>query len=287
MLPIALALMAAMLFGVSSIIAKRGLSHVDPQAGATLAIGATALVFALTSPLWMRAGQWFTPGFWVFVANGLIHPMLSLYMALESLRRAGPTVSATFTATAPLFAALTAVLFLGESFTLPIAAGTLGTIAGIIAISWQPGGVPTLLRTALLFATGAAAVRGLNHSVGKFGLELLPNVFMAGFVSFSVSFIGSLIVYRMRTGGFPRGVPRGALLSFGTTGLLVAGAISCMYGALLLGQVVIVSPIVASYPLFTMLSAWVFRQEALRRRAVFGVLLVVGGVVLISFGQAA
>lgn len=276
-----------MLFGVSSIISKRGLAHVDPQAGATLSIGATTIVFALTSPLWMRAEQWFSPGFWVFVGNGLIHPMLSLYMALESLRRAGPTVSATFTATAPLFAALTAVAFLDESFTLPIAAGTLGTVAGIIAISWQPGGVPTLMRTALLFATGAAVVRGINHSIGKFGLELLPNVFMAGFVSFAVSFIGSLLIYRVRTGGFPRAVPRAALLSFGATGTLVAGAISCMYGALMLGQVVVVSPIVASYPLFTMLTGWVFRQEALRRRAVFGVLLVVGGVVLISLGKAA
>lgn len=284
-LPVLLALSAAALFGVSSVVAKRGLAHVNAQLGSLIAIGTTALIFLAGSPLWMRAGDWFTAGFWVFVLNGLIHPLLSMYMALEATARTGPTVAATFSSTAPLFAALTAVVFLGESLNAPLVAGTLATIAGVMAISWTRAGIPVLVRAALAFATGAAIIRGLNHTVGKWGLELLPNVFMAGFVSFSVSFCGAVFLYHWRLGSLPVHVPRAGLFSFVITGAVIALAILCMYSALAAGEVVVVSPIIASYPLFTLLTALLLREERLSARAAGGVLMVVGGVTLISLGS--
>ena len=281
-----LALGAACLFGVSAVVAKRGLYHVNAQVGAILSIATTTMLFALTAPWWMKAEYWFTAGFWVFVANGLIHPLLSMYLALEATSRTGPTVSATFSSTAPLFAALTAILFLGESLNALIGLGTLATVAGVMTLSWSAGGVPVLLRAALLFATGAAVIRGLNHTIGKFGLELLPSAAMAGFVSFSVSLIGSLVVYRLRNGPVALSIPRTGLLYFICTGTLIAIAILCMYSALFAGAVVVVSPIIASYPLFTLLTSLAFRDEPLSVRAVCGVCLVVGGVALISLGSA-
>jgi drug/metabolite transporter (DMT)-like permease len=53
------------------------------------------------------------------------------------------------------------------------------------------------------------------------------------------------------------------------------------------GQVVVVSPIIAAYPLFTLLTALMFRQERLSAKLALGVILVVGGVALISRGSAA
>lgn len=285
-LPVVLALGAACLFGVSAVIAKRGLSHVNAQVGAILSIATTTALFALTAPWWMKAEYWFTAGFWVFVANGLIHPLLSMYLALEATARTGPTVSATFSSTAPLFAALTAVVFLGETLNLPVALGTLATVAGVMTLSWSAGGVPILLRAALLLATGAAIIRGLNHTIGKFGLELLPSAAMAGFVSFAVSLVGSLVIYRLRNGPVAVRIPRPGLLCFLVTGTLIAVAILCMYSALFNGAVVVVSPIIAAYPLFTLLASAAFRQEPLSTRSVVGVLLAVGGVALISLGSA-
>jgi len=285
-LPVMLALAAATLFGISAVVAKRGLSHVNAQLGSLIAIGTTVSLFLIGSPLWMRAGDWFTAGFWVFVLNGLIHPLLSMYMALEATARTGPTVAATFASTAPLFAAFTAVVFLGESLNAPIVVGTLATVAGVMALSWSRAGIPTLVRAALLFATGAAVIRGLNHTVGKWGLELLPNVFMAGFVSFAVSFCGAIFLYQWRLGSLPVRIPRSGLAYFAFTGSLIALAILCMYSALAAGEVVVVSPIIASYPLFTLLTALLFRQEPLSAKSVAGVCMVVGGVALISLGAA-
>jgi len=286
-IPLLLALTAACLFGVSTVISKRGLMTVDPQAASLVIIGTVVVLYLMTAPLWMRARDWFTLGFWIFVLNGFMHPFLSMYLALEATARTGPTVAATLSATAPLFASLTAVAFLGESMNVWISLGTIATVMGVMTLSWSPRGAGALLRITLLFATGAAVVRGLNHSLGKWGLESMPNVFMAGFVSFSVSFCCALLVYRLRTGTLIVRIPRAGLGYFAVTGALIAVAILCMYGGLVTGQVVVVSPIIAAYPLFTLLTALMFKQERLTAKLALGVLLVVGGVVLISRGSAA
>lgn len=287
LVPVLLALTAAILFGVSTVTAKRGLMIVDAQSGSLVVIGTVLAIYLAISPFWMQARDWFTPGFWIFVINGFMHPFLSMYLALEATARIGPTVAATFSATAPLFAAATAVAFLGESINTWITLGTVFTVMGVMTLSWSPRGISTLLRAALLFATGAAIVRGLNHTLGKWGLESMPNVFMAGFVSFTVSFCCALLVYRLRTGTVIVRLPRAGLGYFLLTGSIISVAILCMYGGLVSGRVVVVSPIIAAYPLFTLLTALMFRQEKLSAKLTLGVFLVVGGVALISRGSAA
>lgn len=281
-----LALVAACLFGVSTVTAKRGLMSVHPQSASLVVIGTVVALYLLSSPLWMRAQDWFTLGFWIFVLNGLMHPFLSMYLALEATSRTGPTVAATLSGTAPLFAAFTAIAFLGESINAWISLGTAATVVGVMTLAWSPKGAGTLLRLALLFATGAAIVRGINHTIGKWGLETMPNVFMAGFVSFSVSLCGALLIYRLRTGTLAVRVPRAGLGYFVLTGVIVAVAVLCMYGGLAAGRVVVVSPIIAAYPVFTLLTALMFKQESLTLKLAAGVLLVVGGVALISLGSA-
>jgi drug/metabolite transporter (DMT)-like permease len=287
LVPVLLALTAAILFGVSTVTAKRGLMIVDAQSGSLVVIGTVLAIYLATSPFWMHARDWFTAGFWIFVVNGFMHPFLSMYLAMEATARIGPTVAATFSATAPLFAAATAVAFLGESINTWITLGTVFTVMGVMSLSWSPRGISTLLRAALLFATGAAIVRGLNHTLGKWGLESMPNAFMAGFVSFTVSFCCALLVYRLRTGTVIVRLPRAGLGYFLLTGSIISVAILCMYGGLMSGQVVVVSPIIAAYPLFTLLTALMFRQERLSAKLALGVILVVGGVALISRGSAA
>ena len=63
-LPILLGLASAFLYGVSAVCSRRGIAHLEPQLAAIVSLGATALTFLLTSPLWMRTEDWFSPGFW-------------------------------------------------------------------------------------------------------------------------------------------------------------------------------------------------------------------------------
>ena len=59
-----------------------------------------------------------------------------------------------------------------------------------------------------------------------------------------------------------------------------------MYGALAVGDVIITSPIISAFPMFTMLTALIFKQETITRKIVSGVCLVVGGIIMIGLGIA-
>jgi len=284
-LPIALALSSAFLYGVSAITARRGMVQLEPQVAAIVSVGATALTYLVTSPLWMRAEDWFTPGFWVFALNGLIHPMLSVWFWMEAIQRAGPTVASTLTATAPLFATALAVAFLGETLNAQLGTGTLAVVAGIVVLSWGPLGVTRAMKIAVAFATAAALVRGLNHTIASFGLGLMPNPMMAGFVSACVAFAGSFAMYRARHGRLPARVPIASLPYMALSGAIVCAGITCMYAALAVGDVVVVSPLIATYPLFTLLIALLLGMDVMSRRLVAGVALVVGGIVAISLAR--
>ena len=57
---------------------------------------------------------------------------------------------------------------------------------------------------------------------------------------------------------------------------------SCFFYVLLYGEVIVVTPIVSTTPLFAMLTAMLFGVERITRRVVTSVLIVVVGVALVS-----
>lgn len=281
--PMLLALLAASLFGAQAVLARRALRYVNAQTGAMVTIVVAAVIFWLLY-LVGRAdwAHWGSPALWVFASNGLLHPLLSMFLSFEANRRMGATVSAAIASTTPLFATAGAVLGLGEGVTVPLLLGTLGIVAGVVALSWSGAAARGWPLGALAFPTGAAVVRAFNHVWGRFGVMLLPVPTLAAALSFSVSGALSVLGYRVRMGHLPRGIPRRGLMWGALSGCTVSGAILAMYTALSVGTVVVVSPILNTYPLFTLAWSLLFRQETLSTRIAVGVLLVVGGVTLIG-----
>ena len=63
-------------------------------------------------------------------------------------------------------------------------------------------------------------------------------------------------------------------------------AVLALNTALLFGQLVVVSPIVACSPVFTaLLGRWIFAEQRLTRRALVAIALVVPGVILVGLGR--
>jgi drug/metabolite transporter (DMT)-like permease len=280
--PLLLALLAAALFGAQAVLARRSLRHVDPQTGAMITICTSTLVF-WSVYLWrMEPAHWRSAALWVFLSNGLLHPVLSMFLSFEANRRMGATLSATIAATTPLFATAGAVLGLREGLSLELVLGTLGIVLGIVVLSWVGSATRGWPLAALAFPTGAALVRAFNHVWGRFGMLLLPAPLFAATLSFSVSAMLAVGTYGARFGRLPTRLPRRGLAWGALSGLTVSGAILSMYSALATGGVVVVSPIVSTYPVFTLLFSLLFRQEAFSRRILAGVALVVGGVLLIG-----
>jgi drug/metabolite transporter (DMT)-like permease len=277
-----LATTAAAFFGAQAVLARRSMRHVDAQTGAMITIVTATTVFWMLGAFRFQADWWRSPAVWVFVVNGFVHPTVSMFLSFEANRRMGATVSAAIAGTTPLFAAAGAVLGLGEHVTPQILLGTLGTVAGIIVLSWARGGRKEWAHSALFFPLGAAAVRAFNQVWTRFGLSLLPLPLFAATVSFSVASLASVAGYRATHGRLPLRLPLAGVAWAALGGLTVVVAILCMFSALNLGAVVVVSPVVSAYPLFTLFWSLLFRQETLHTRILVGVALVVGGVILIS-----
>ena len=276
---------AAALFGASANVARTGLDHVDSRTGAIIAIGTTVGCYLVVSPLWMRASDWSNPGLLGFAGYGLIHPWLSRYMAYEANRRVGATISATFEANSPLLTIALAMLFLGERPTVLIAAGTLMTVAGMTWIYWDRTVAASIMRAAALLALGAMALRALLSIVAKVGLEAMPNPVMGAFATYAVSLACALCFHRARAADGDLPIFRKGAGWFVLAGVFTGLGTLCLFSALLRGQVMVVAPILASYPLFTMLIAAMLRTEALGRHTVIGVAIAVTGVALVSLAS--
>lgn len=280
--PIVLAIISAFFFGAQVISSNKSLAFVEPQTSSMISIGTCFLVFWLMAPFLLEAKYFSNPAMWIFFFNGLIHPIFSLYLASEATKRMGPTVSATVSSTAPLFATAGAVLILGEQASLIFLIGTIAIVVGIMVLSWKNSAQFNWAPWALVFPIGAAVIRGFIHLNGKIGLDQIPSPYFAGLVSFSVSFIGSVLIYRFRTGTLPLRLPRQSLMWSGLAGIFITFGILGMYAALHTGRVVVVSPIFSTFPLFTFLISLMFRQEKFHVRILIGVALVIGGVIWIS-----
>ncbi len=281
-----LALLASLQFAGSVILVKVALGKGDSMTGTAISIGTSFLLFGLAAPFFTSLAEWGSPAVWIFAGIGLLRPSLSTLLAYEGTHRLGPTVSTTVESVSPLFAVLGGMLLLSEEVGPGTMLGTLGVVAGVMVLSARGGGPRDWSRWALLFPLVAAMIRSGAHVGARWGLMLTPNVVLSGTVAYGVSFLIALCTASLgrRMGGTR--MTRGGVVWFALAGAGNAGAIFALNFALMLGQVSHVSPLIGTYPLFTLLLSLAFyRRERLGWRTVLAVLLVVPSVMLISLSH--
>jgi drug/metabolite transporter (DMT)-like permease len=278
----AYALLAAFLFGAALVTTQFALRRMDGLAGAKVSIPSAAAVFWLMLPLRGLDG-WNAPGAGVFAALGVFFPVAVTLLAYEANRRMGPTIAGAIGSTAPLFAVLGAVFFLGETLGLSQIAATLAIVAGSTVLVWRGGeGAATGVAWVSWVAWFAAALRALAQVIAKAGLLLWPNPYAAVLLGYTVSAVAIWIVAAFSRRPESRVYTTRGVLWFALTGLFNGAAVLVLYTALDGGAVNIVSPIAASYPLFTLvLNALVLREERVSVRLIGGVALMVGGVAVL------
>jgi DME family drug/metabolite transporter len=128
----------------------------------------------------------------------------------------------------------------------------------------------------------ASAIRGVVQPIVKFGFEWWPNPIAAAVVSYTVSSTVLIVSALRRAGGTVPDIDHRGALWFAAVGLCNGLSVLAMYGALVYGPVAIISPLIASYPLVTMLLSRVFlSKEDLRPQLIAGVTVTVCGVILL------
>lgn len=281
-IPALLALTSAFLFALSIQVQSLGLDLVDFRSGALINIGATALMYWVLSPWFIESSFWFAEATFLFALVGLFRPALSLNLAVAGVKILGPTLTSGLAATAPVFAAFFAIVLLDENMTFPIAIGTGGVVAGILVMATKPSGGQSRMWPlwAMSLPLGAAFFRAVGYPVTMIGFKELPDPFFAGLVSYSVSLLVALCVFKIQRCEF-------AVISVGYGWFVLAGMINgisiySLNTALKFGQLLTVAPIVACSPLFTIIIGWLFlKREIITWHMVLSTSLVVSGIIVV------
>ncbi|MDB5904069.1 MAG: family transporter [Betaproteobacteria bacterium] len=280
----ALALLAAVCFGAALIVAHYGLQHASSYAGARISLSTTFVLWWMLSPFLLDVSAWHLGAAAIFAVVGVFYPAAVTVLTNESNRLLGPTLTGTVSSSAPLFATGLAVVVLGEELTPQIVIGGLTIVAALALMSWRRStAAPAGWR--LLLPLSGAALRGLAQTLGKLGLTMWPNPFAATLIGYTVSAAGIWGYGLTRPRGAPQPLQKAAVPWFMAAGVLNGSALLLLYHALHVGRVSLVAPLVALYPIFTLLySALFLRTEVLTRRLVLGALLAVAGVAVLVSG---
>lgn len=283
LLPIILALTAAILFAVNFYVQRHGLKYSDPITGSLISVATLSGMFWLMSPLFLQA-SWFTnPAIRYFLIAGLTFPAMGQFLQIKSVSMVGPAVTSAAGSFMPLFAAIPAIAFLGESFSWNLAGGFALMISGVALTSLIGGKVARNWPLwALFLPLGASAARGLVQPLTKTGYQDIPSPIFATMIMGSVStFVLLAIAQRTGKASNLRSLPKGAWW-FVLTGVMNGLGILCVNTAISLGEITRVAPFVTTTPIWVLFFGWaIFRVEKLGWQHLAAVALVFAGSLLI------
>ncbi|MBI3066596.1 MAG: DMT family transporter [Deltaproteobacteria bacterium] len=287
MAPEALALLAAFSYALFTIYGWFGLQYSTPLAATIVSLLARTILLWAAVMLTGGIPVFARLALIVFVLLGILQSVTSL-LTFVGLHRIGTSRSQPLRNTYPLWSALIAIVVMHEKASAMIIAGTLLIVAGVVLISWKPDVPPPGYRWwHIVYSLAAGVLAGVAFPLRRYGLAINDEpVFFAAVVAV-VSLAGALPYVRLsrdRRGSMwhPRGVLHFTLSGFfeGLGALLSLMALSS-------GRVVIISPIVATTPLWNLIIAIVFLRgrEEINARTIAGTVSVVLGTAAIALGR--
>lgn len=281
------ALFSAANFAGGLVLVARGTRHLPPLRGACISVPTTALLMLLAAPLVLDTERFDATGAAIFALLGCLFPAAVTLLTFEASRRIGPAMTGALGNVSPLFALLFAAMVLGEVPGLSAVLAALVIVGGVaLLFTGGPGGARWVRPgVAVLLPLAAAVVRGLVQPVVKLGMAYWPDAFAATLLGYLVS-ATLLLSVGLAKGVRPFAWPGGVGVAwFIGVGLCNGMAVGSMYLALSLGPVAVVAPLIAGYPVITLLlSLPLLGRAALSWRLAAGVGLTVAGVVLLLAG---
>ncbi|MDA0265261.1 MAG: DMT family transporter [Chloroflexi bacterium] len=306
MFAVALSLLAALGFAGSAVLSRKGMQVIFPLPGVMVSLivsfllsTAMVLVFAFSdiSSIPREAVFW-------IIGLGIINFLGGRSQNFLSVNIIGASRASLFVSSQAPFAALFAVVFIGESIHPLVGIGTAGMVLGLLVASgdsllqgWRTDKVFLL---GYLMALGAGASYGATNVMAKQTIQIYDSPLMI--TAFSM-LVGMAVILPMVTASaIHSGVIRPgssaplenpgifqSMLSLryvALAGLSSGIAVNALYFAVQRADVVVISPIVSSSPLITLLLAHLFlsRLERVTPRLAAGAVLAVTGVILVVWG---
>jgi drug/metabolite transporter, DME family len=287
MSPQALALVTSFSYAAALICSRRGLRYSTPTTVTLVSILVQNVVlwpavFLLTG---IPSVSWISVSLFGIVGVSQLGVRLLAYTGVLKI---GASRSSALQSINPLISATIAIVVLKESATAFTVVGTLLVVAGVILVSWKAEQELFSFRWwHLLLPVGAAILSGVNHPMRRYALSLSNEpLFFSAFMGFVtlIAFAGYMTISSQE----PRLVwDRRALWPFLFTGMFETFSIFLIITALSIGPVVVIAPIAATYPVWSLIGAKLFLSDVERigLKAAIGILSVVAGTVAIHLGR--
>lgn len=282
-----LALITSVLYASALVSARAGMRYSTPTTATLVSILMQNGI--LWTAVFATGGVHAVPpvGVALFTVVGIFQLGVRLF-AYTGVEKIGASRSSALQSVSPLISASIAILVLGEPTSTLIMLGTILVVAGIVLVSWRPERqAASFRRWHLLLPIGAACLTGMNHPIRRYVLTMANEPLFFSALMGLVSFAGFLIYLALSPSSQRLVWNRQALWPFLTTGLSETLSILCIITAISLGRVVIVAPIAASYPVWSLIfAAWFLRDvEAINLKVIAGIVSVVAGNFAIHLGR--
>jgi len=290
MLVVVFSLLGAFFFACRSVVVKVGLQESDPASATLITSVINAVSLWVLTILFVPFDTFVHPGVIYLAVAGLFAPCLARVFLYTGIEKVGVSVAEPINSTAPIFAAIGAVLLLHERVTSSIAVATILTVLGVVMLSVSSGSArrPTEMqwkKKGVLFSLLAALFYGVSRVFRKMGMipEASPVGGATVIATTSLLFFGLLLPLIQRKRKIV--VHKKSFFFFSIGGICGSLAMICILTALKWGDVVIVSPLTGTtLPLFVLCLTYVFlrKLERITLRTVVGASSIVAGVLILT-----
>ena len=269
-------------FGAGFVLTQFGLRWMPPWVGVAISIPTSTLLFWCLAPFFVDPSDGNLRAVVLFACVGLFFPGTVALLNFESNRLMGPNIAGALSSMTPVFAVLLAIVILGERIRGPQLLALAAIVVGISLMYRVHVNLSARSLWLMALPVAASAIRGVIQPIVKLGFEWWPNPIAAVVVSYTISSAVLIVSALARGGGSIPDIDHRGALWFGAVGLCNGLSVLAMYGALEYGPVAVISPLIAGYPLVTLLLSRAFLgKEDVGPQLIGGVISSVCGVVLL------
>lgn len=283
MAPQFLALCTALSYAAANVSVRLGLRHSTATTATLTSLIVHTLVLGSAVVALGGVPEVAAVALGLIAVTGILQTGMRLWH-YTGIEKVGTSRAVTLRSTHPLVSVAIGITILGEPAKPAILMGTVLVVAGIVLTSSQgEDRIAGFRWRHLLFPMATALITGIVHPIRRYAMSISDEpLFFASIVGVVslLCFSSTLTAPAMRK----RIVWNGnSLAPFVAAGVFEASAVLLMLTAFVSGPVVLVSPIAATSPIWTLLmSAVLLRDlERVNRFTIGGTLCVVAGVIAI------
>jgi drug/metabolite transporter (DMT)-like permease len=282
------AIASAFLYALSNVIIRIGLRYASTSSGVVI-----SLLFSFVSVLiyclfFTSLDKYLNRGVFFFLTAGIIGPFWGRVLLYIGIKRVGTAISSTLYEDKPLFSIIIAVIVLGEGLSLPILLGVFLMMTGTAIVSLEKSGGQIGSRWSkkdLIFPLASGACYGVAHALRKMGLNVVP-LPLVGVIMQNIGamvFIPILFLSKIGQGNILSN-NKSAWFIFGLVGILQVLAQWCLFKALQIGKVVVVSPLSSLSTFFVLALTALFLHglERVTWKILFGAVLIVCATLILT-----